>query len=54
MKNLLNFDIYAMVQPKTSGDLVMILNEALSEIENINAALDEILAVEPMIAPEVA
>lgn len=54
MKNLLNFDIYAMVQPKTSADLVMILKEALSEIENINSALDDILAAEPTVAPQAA
>lgn len=47
MKDLLNFDIYAMTQPKTSGDLVTILQEALSEIEHINAALDKTLAAEP-------
>ena len=43
-KPYLNFDLMAMVQPKTQEDIVVLAKEAISELEGIIAALDGILA----------
>lgn len=45
MKFLLHsmgFDVYAMVTPRTQDDVIVLLNEALSELDNINMLFDEI------------
>lgn len=39
----LNFDIYAMVEPKTPQDLINLCNEALAELKIVNGILDDIL-----------
>ena len=36
----LGFDIYAMVQPKTPEDYLLVLDEALSEARNLSDHLD--------------
>ena len=40
----LNFDIYTLVNPKDSRDMVAMLNEALDELENINSIIDKLLS----------
>jgi len=40
----LNFDLYAMVNPKNSRDQAAMLKEAISELENINSRLDALLS----------
>lgn len=40
----LNFDLYAMIIPKNSRDQVAMLQEAVSELENINSRLDVLLS----------
>lgn len=42
MKDL-NFDIYAMVEPKTGADVLALLDEALAELDNINLLLDKLI-----------
>lgn len=39
----LNFDIRALVEPKTNEDVVAAINEALDELEIINKILDNLL-----------
>jgi hypothetical protein len=47
----LNFDLYAMVNPKNSRDQAAMLNEAISELQNINARLDALLSEDKCAAP---
>lgn len=48
----LNFNLYAMVNPKSSHDQVAMLKEAISELANINSKLDELLAKDKCDIPE--
>ena len=34
-------NLYAMIDPQTEDDLISLLNEALSELKNINQILDD-------------
>lgn len=38
----LGFDIYAMVNPKSEQDVLVLLDEALSELSNIHRILDDL------------
>ena len=49
MKDLMKFDLYAMIQPKNDRDMMAILDEALSEIASVNNRLDRLLASEPAV-----
>lgn len=40
--NDLNFDIYAMIKPKTDADISAMLDEALAELKNFNRLWDEL------------
>lgn len=42
----LEFDIYAMVNPKTPDDVLGLCKEALSELASINQILDDLLKSE--------
>jgi hypothetical protein len=48
MKDL-KFDLFAMLHPKNDRDISMALEEAISEIRSVNAALDKLLAEEPCV-----
>lgn len=39
----MNFDIYAMVEPKTTTDILSLLEEVRQELKTINEYLDSIL-----------
>ena len=41
--NDLKFDIYALAKPKTKADILALLKEALSELQEINFILDDVL-----------
>jgi len=43
MKDL-KFDIYAMTEPKTKEDLMVLLDEAIAEVQHLNEQLDAILS----------
>jgi hypothetical protein len=40
----LSFDIYAMVKPKSSTEIILALKEVISELNNINSILDKVLS----------
>ena len=44
MNDLLKFDIYTMVEPKSKDDIIVLVNEALAELGVINVILDKIFA----------
>lgn len=50
MENFLNFDINAMVKPKSRQDLIALAHEALAELAIINEVLDEVLSSTPEVA----
>ena len=39
----LKFDIYAMTKPKSREDLIVLLDEAIAEMEYINEQLESLL-----------
>lgn len=41
----LKFDIYAMVDPKTDGDIIALLQEACRELDNLNKYLEELYEI---------
>lgn len=49
MKDLLKFDLDAMIHPKNDRDILAILAEAISEIRSINGRLSDVLASEPLV-----
>ena len=40
----LNFDLYAMAQPKSRNDLMILAREIIAELDIIDAHLDEAIA----------
>lgn len=38
------FDPYAMINPKTEHDVIALLNEAISELDNINEHIDNLFS----------
>lgn len=42
----LNFDIYAMIDPKTDQDILQLLKELEIEIEFLDVVVDKIFGVE--------
>lgn len=38
----LNFDLYAMTEPKCEKDVIALLDEALIELSNIHSHLDKL------------
>ncbi|WP_166656431.1 hypothetical protein [Comamonas sp. JUb58] len=46
----MNFDIEAMIKPKSRQDLIALAHEALAELAIINEALDEVLSSSPEVA----
>ncbi|WP_313332243.1 hypothetical protein [Comamonas sp.] len=44
MKNFLQFDLYAMTEPKSEKDVIALLDEALYELSNLHAHMDTLFA----------
>ncbi len=45
---ILNFDMFAMVQPKNERDFEMMLDEAMAAICSVNEKLLDVLAIHGM------
>lgn len=42
MKHTMNFDLQALIYPHNLGDVAAMLKEAIAELQNVNAHLDQI------------